>query len=88
MLDYHGPRRARVSFALFDMVLKWVGFLGLCLSACDCLLAFFLVGFNIDNQPSSGSVQAADLRPPFLGILLGWHRESDRVQLPAVVHYC
>jgi len=70
------------------MVLKVGGFLDLVFLPVICLLAFFLVGFSIDNQPSSGSVQAADLRPPFLGILLGWHRESDRVQLPAVVHYC
>lgn len=85
MLDYHGPRRARVSLAVrYGLKSGWAFWiLSFCLSVIACV---FLVGFNIDNQPSSGSVQAADLRPPFLGILLGWHRESDRVQLPAVVH--
>ena len=85
-----GLPRAETRAGMFAVryVLNVGRLFGSCLSACDCLLAFFSIGFIIDNQPSSGSVQAADLRPPFLGILLGWHRESDRVQLPAVVHYC
>jgi hypothetical protein len=60
---------------LFDGLKKWVAFWDLVVLSVFALRLFSWI-FNIDNQPSSGSVQAADLRPPFLGILLGWHRES------------
>jgi hypothetical protein len=54
--------------------------MSVCLSVCDTALPGSRRFEHLDLIP------AADLRPLYLGILLGRHRVCVYVQLPAVVH--